>query len=198
VSWNRRWVTLTNAELAYAFEKVEAPWRAPSALAFACTGLSRAAALHAAAFPLHIPHCVVRRAERHAHRPAGWQSKKIIDRIHVSEILDVVTENDAATSGDGLECQRPAYLGASLTGANRREPSCMQAGVRPHSRSPADGVCVRLSHTSQRKPEDGGASGEQSRNGSAPAHLPASSGREDAAARSLCVIPCCVPSVICV
>ena len=65
--------------------------------------------------PLHA--CVVHRAARRAHRPAGWQNKTTIDRIHVCDILDVVTENDAS-GGDGLELPRPACAGASMIGAD--------------------------------------------------------------------------------
>ena len=125
MSWNRRWVTLTNAELAYAYEKV-APWRGTLGPCVRLPGLAsrRSTACH------RIPpaHPTLNGAPCGARRSVGWQSKKIIDRIHVSDILDVVTENDAA-SGDGLEFQRPAYLGASLTAANRvaRRQACASA-----------------------------------------------------------------------
>jgi hypothetical protein len=40
------------------------------------------------------------RAARRSYRPLPWQNKKIIDIIHVPEIVFVVQENNAA-SGNG-------------------------------------------------------------------------------------------------
>ena len=97
MSWNRRWVTLTRSELAYSYGPVGgtvACARDP----FVCLPSLCLAPQHPACRDPSREQCTVQRAR--SYRPLPWQNKKIIDIIHVPEIVFVVQENNAA-SGNG-------------------------------------------------------------------------------------------------